>query len=363
MYVKSRRIAGRDWIAGLGLALILALSPAHAEEQPASEAAAANESPSGSDESAPSAPAEHIHLDPQALQLAVLAQQQHPPTQVLSLGEAEDAFLGLYVLHNTPQAMGGIVLVAEDGTHPDWPGPVQALRTGLADYGWQTLSIAIPPLPVHPHPKRDLPVLINPDEVTPAANEENSAAQDSAAPPVANPALPEGKPATAEAAPPSPSEPLGEEVVYAELINQRLQLAEDYLKARGLEKVVFIGVGTGASLAARYLAARADAELTLVMVNAKEAGDPEPIDLLSTLAGLDNPVLDLYLANQIQGAAKLRRDNARRYNRLSYEQLRLSPRPHHPAAEGKVLVQRIRGWLKTRQQERPVDLSANAAAT
>ncbi|MDH2431840.1 DUF3530 family protein [Pokkaliibacter sp. MBI-7] len=362
LYVKSLGGAGAILLClVLGSALVRAESAGTPASDPASTtppATDANGQSGGSAPAADQAPAQRVMLDPVTEQIAALAKQEHPPTQVLTLGEAPDQYLGLFVAHNTALLSGGIIVVPDDGTHPDWPGPIHALRLRLPDYGWDSLSIAIPPVPDMVIPERTMPVLSTVDELKKQA-EQGQAGQATPAeskptePPAAATPLPE------QAAPAAPAAPAATEEKpkpnYVEVINQRIQKAEDYLRAQGAEKIVVVGIGTGAAQAARYLAGKGDNQSTLVMIDVRDPGDTDKIDIMATLAGLDAPVLDLYHGDRNNLQAKMRRDNARRYGKLAFEQIRLQPRPGNPAEDWAFLVQRVRGWLKTRQQEQPVD--------
>ncbi|MFP8968464.1 DUF3530 family protein [Pokkaliibacter sp. CJK22405] len=313
----------------------------------------------GTQNTTAAAPAERVLLDPVTEQIAALAKEEHPPTQVLTLGEAPNQFLGLYVPRNTALVSGGLIIVPDDGTHPDWPGAVHALRSTLPDYGWDTLSVAIPPLPLPAIPERTLPVLKNMSEVQQGAATSQAPAENTTAP--ATPAadapttLPEQNPPDAANAAGASAAADTQRQDYVTLVNTRIQSAESYLTSQGVQKIVVLGVGSGAALAAQYLAGKNDSSTTLIMVDTRPVDAPISIDIMATLAGFNGPVLDLYHGDYRNRLAKMRRDNARRFGKLAYEQIRLQPRFANPAEDWAFLVQRVRGWLKTRQQERPVD--------
>ena len=53
-------------------------------------------------------------------------------------------FLGIYTPAEASAPLGTVVLVHGTGAHPDWPQVIQPLRSGLAESGWQSLSIQMP---------------------------------------------------------------------------------------------------------------------------------------------------------------------------------------------------------------------------
>ncbi len=55
-------------------------------------------------------------------------------------------FLGIYTSGRETPAKGSIVILHGRGFHPDWPDVVHPLRVGLAEHGWNTLSIQLPVL-------------------------------------------------------------------------------------------------------------------------------------------------------------------------------------------------------------------------
>lgn len=53
-------------------------------------------------------------------------------------------FLGIFTEADEPR--GSVLVLHGRGFHPDWPTVVQPLRVGLAEQGWNTLSIQLPVL-------------------------------------------------------------------------------------------------------------------------------------------------------------------------------------------------------------------------
>ncbi len=62
------------------------------------------------------------------------------------LDAGDHRFLSIYTETGTPPVKGTAIILHGRGFHPDWQDVVNPLRTGLAAYGWNTLSIQLPVL-------------------------------------------------------------------------------------------------------------------------------------------------------------------------------------------------------------------------
>ncbi len=60
------------------------------------------------------------------------------------LNDGERDFLGIYT--EADEARGGVIVLHGRGFHPDWSDTVNPLRVGLAERGWNTLSLQMPVL-------------------------------------------------------------------------------------------------------------------------------------------------------------------------------------------------------------------------
>lgn len=59
---------------------------------------------------------------------------------------ADHDFLSIYTPSVIKPVKGAIIIMHGRGHHPDWPELVHPLRTGLPEFGWNTLSIQTPVL-------------------------------------------------------------------------------------------------------------------------------------------------------------------------------------------------------------------------
>ena len=62
----------------------------------------------------------------------------------LWLHDGQRDFLGIYTEADAPR--GGVLVLHGRGFHPDWSDTVNPLRVGLAERGWNTLSLQMPVL-------------------------------------------------------------------------------------------------------------------------------------------------------------------------------------------------------------------------
>lgn len=74
----------------------------------------------------------------------------HPLQKSLDLGEgiwlqAEGSnFFAIYTADQSNRPQGGVVLLPDINTHPDWPSVIHPLRRTLPEHGWATLVIELP---------------------------------------------------------------------------------------------------------------------------------------------------------------------------------------------------------------------------
>lgn len=66
-------------------------------------------------------------------------------------------FLGIFT-EATSEAKGSVVVLHGIGAHPDWPEVINPLRVGLAEAGWNTLSVQLPILPNEAESEEYLPL-------------------------------------------------------------------------------------------------------------------------------------------------------------------------------------------------------------
>lgn len=244
----------------------------------------------------------------QALQQAPLEGQK------LQLETAEDQALALFKPALGKQR-GGVVLLHDRGGHVDAAGVIRPLRLGLAEAGWATLTIQLPP---------------------PEAPAVGTAWLDRT------------------------------QALIAAGLNE--------LQQRDINSIVLLGHGLGALAATDYLAAGDNLTVRgLIIVGLDGSAADEPrMDGAAQLARVRPPILDIFgerdsravlasaerraqAARRREGgeetAHTLYRDVARRYSErkgdsVSYRQLRIAAADHRFTRQQQLLLRRIRGWLQ-----------------
>ena len=213
---------------------------------------------------------------------------------------AGDSFLNLYTAAELSTRSGAVqpelalILLPAMGMHPDHVVLTRPLRLALAAAGRSSLSMQMPMLPL------------------------------SAAP-----------------------EDYGRTVSEA---LSRLRVGVRYLEARGISRMVCVGHGFGALLAARFLAGSPPASVAgMVGINMQDYPFLRPrLDLYASLESLSIPVLDIYQAGShelVTGQALDRRLAARRAGNHRYLQtVFIADAPQFRGRES-ALAERIDAWL------------------
>lgn len=147
-------------------------------------------------------------------------------------------FLGIFT-EATSDAKGSVVVLHGIGVHPDWPEVINPLRVGLAEAGWNTLSVQLPILPNEAQPEEYLPL------------------------------FPEAPP--------------------------RVDAAVGFLRNAGTGPVFIVAHSMGTTMALRFIAAHPDAGVSgLVLVGTNTGGAGGLDEPAAGLRGVVVPILDLY---------------------------------------------------------------------
>ena len=149
-------------------------------------------------------------------------------------------FLSLFLGETTGNPQGAAIILHSVGAHPDWPDVISALRKVLPGYGWATLSLQMPVMPL--------------------------------------------------------TEPLERHVSLLDESPERIKAAINYLQGIGINNIVLIGRGLGAAMGAAFLAVNEDSGIKafvgISMVGYKGI-DPRMYSPAS-LEKIRLPVLDIY---------------------------------------------------------------------
>lgn len=311
---------------------------------------AADEPADAAPDTAPVA-AERPALPSRSDTIAARLLQQLPPEEVLSLKAGSDEFVALWRPANVAEPKGAIILVPGDGETADWPRGIGPLRRGLPDHGWHTLSLTLPDSPkfIPMAAASGAPADVSASRQSEAANE----GQPDAQPPSEAGYLPE-ETATPPAEPPleTPEAPAAVEPELpnadpAEQINERIEAALAFARSKQPTTIVFLGQGTGAYWAARYLQQLAPADVKhLLMIQPRQPeGQQEAVAQL--VPALKLATGDFYSeeGSATLSAARERLNASRRLQHPSYRQVKLPPPTGNVEIDRERLLRRIRGWL------------------
>lgn len=88
-------------------------------------------------------PKPHVTPDADETRFEFLARQSDP-REIMQLTALDEEVLALFLPENQAQARGAVLILHEEDAHPDWPAVVNPVRTLLPNYGWATMTVAIP---------------------------------------------------------------------------------------------------------------------------------------------------------------------------------------------------------------------------
>lgn len=204
-------------------------------------------------------------------------------------------FLSLYLESSGPKNYGAVILLHGIAGHPDWPGVISPLRTGLPESGWSTLSLQMPLLPLDASVADYVPLL---KEVPP-----------------------------------------------------RITSAIKFFHSKGIYNVVIIGHGLGATMGASFLASgsRSASVITAFAGIGMGAHSDYPEFVMANyLAKINIPVFDLYGGrdlNSVMNYVHPRFLASRRAKNKAYRQRSVSGADHFFTGKSKALIKQIRNWL------------------
>ena len=244
----------------------------------------------------------------------------HEPADRLMLKVGSEEILSLYRPVQSSRSDGGVILLHDRGTQPDWPGVIQTLRRELPRYGWSTLSIRLPAI----------------EDISRSSSQ----------------ILKEW----------SESAPAG------------IDAAIMALEERNISNIVLIGHGTGALVAADYIIKKPNEKiqgLIAVGMDGSKVAE-ESLDGAMLLRRLDKAIFDIYGSRDLQSVVRsaIRRETmaitaepgktpqhiraaaiARTFSQesarqISYRQHRLEGADHQFRGYEKQLLSRVVGWLR-----------------
>lgn len=249
----------------------------------------------------------------------LLAKFQKPNSVVWLQAEGEE-FLGLYQPALKSKARGGVLMLHAEGQHPDWPGSLSYLRQHLAEWGWNTLSIALPaPNP----PKRPTSMAKDADRLAKVSGEVLDETEEIFDP--------ETNSVSDGSVTPESEITQTEQTGRAEEIAiERIVSAMNHLTSKSNGKVVLYGQGLGALRASRFWQETGNSNVTaLVFVDALNGLKDSDYTLPQSLSNVRMPILDVIQSRStvIDIDAKQRKQQAAMNNLGAFQQQQFTENP------------------------------------
>ena len=337
------------------------ISSAQAAEDDSTETATPDTTSSAAQPSAPDVPRTEPNID--ANRADSLLKIHLPDSEILHLetGSEGEKLVAYYQSPGAPIIQGGILLLPDEATSPDQPDDLTYLRTGLSDYGWHTLSLLLPTPERIALPKRTLPVLTAIKPISTETEGEESPPTEETKEEIPEELNPMDEATTAEAestSPPESTDDKSEEKPaepYSERLTRYSATGIKHLQEQGAERLIILGVGTGAVWAAQFVEQnQAALNLRLVLVDARQPNTPSSPELLTILPKIEETIIDLYHSPrsshlndaQLQSASQ-RLKIARNKRMNNYHQSRLPAAHDDWKKDNSWTLKQIRGLINT----------------
>lgn len=272
--------------------------------------------------------------------------------------------LALWRKQTSGTPYGAILLLHDDGQHPDWPFTLRPVRTNLTQFGWSTLSISLPDTVSNEIPPRPDPT------PTPAqTNEEKEETDSSAVDAEETAKLMEQDSEVdkqAESATPvsqTPTNVKQEPKVkkdFEKLAQQHIEWGMRYLNEQGQFNIIVVAYGTAAYRAAKFInqeegsgvnlkvkGKKQRAVRALALVSARNTIATEEQEIVDFFNDPSMPIYDIYFDNHHldEIESKKRKVFTKQQNFKHYYQFRMAE-PKTAIFEGEnQLTRRIRGFL------------------
>lgn len=200
-------------------------------------------------------------------------------------------FVAIFQEQTVKKTNGAVIILHDRMQHPDWREVINPVRSYLPLYGWSTLSIQAPLLELD-KPIREYEKILDP-------------------------------------------------------ASTRIISAIQYLKSRGVKRIILLGYGMGAIMAMDYLARASQNDISSVVTISMTSKPKIPrMDTTAVLQKLKLPVLDIVATldrKDVIKAAELRYRIRDRFQ--NFRQIRIDAADHDYAEQGDILGKRILSWL------------------
>lgn len=201
-------------------------------------------------------------------------------------------FLSIYTEADEP--VGGVIILHGRGFHPDWADAINPLRTGLVEFGWNTLSIQLPVLEKQAKYYDYVAVF---DEATP-----------------------------------------------------RIEAAIEFLKEQGNKKIILLAHSCGVHMAMQYVRNRGEDGFDAFVGIGMGATDyKQPMRQTFPFDNMKKPVLDVFGGDDYPAVHRLAALRAQTSTEAANElntQKKIPGANHYFTDKGDVLVEAVGSWLE-----------------
>jgi len=209
-------------------------------------------------------------------------------------------FFSLYLGEKTGNPQGAAIILHSLGAHPDWPDVISPLRMVLPEYGWATLSLQMPVMPLTEPLERHTPLL---DEAP-----------------------------------------------------ERIKAAISYLQGTGINNIVLIGQGMGAAMGAAFLAVNDNSGIKAFVGISMVGYKDHDLRIYSpaSLEKIKLPILDIYGGrdlDNVRDTSTARADAARKAGVVTTQNQELAPFEQSDSAQS--ALSKKSGYISYRQIEIP----------
>jgi dienelactone hydrolase len=287
-------------------------------------AIAADKEDSALDESAPvEAPQDTQEID------NIMIRQIQPITGFQTLTVAGQDIDGTFLEETLGKPHGAIVLLHDQGEDLESRGIVTPLRHEMLQYGWSTLSVTLD-YPFTPN------ILLAIEPETDASSATAASAKDEATPEETAPPANTELATTDEAKKDEP--PLLPPIAN----KQRIEAAVEFLKAKGIKRIIFLGHGTGGIVAIESLSTITTPISALILVGTPKLANNDEFKTFN------QPILDIYGDQDMEGVSAAVMDRKvvmKRSDNIRYTSREIIGANHVFYGLEPMLISTVRGWL------------------
>lgn len=259
----------------------------------------------------------------------IMIRQIQPIIGFQTLTVAEQDINATFLEETLGEPHGAIILLHDQGEELESRGIVTPLRHEMLQYGWSTLSVTLD-YPFTPN----ILLAIEPEidasgDTAPEAKDEVTSQQTA---PSANTELAETDEVKKDEPP----------LLPAITNKQRIEAAVEFLKAKGIKRIIFLGHGTGGNVAIDSLATTTTPISALILVGTPALAND---DVFKTF---NQPILDIYGDLDMEGvsvAVKHRKVVMKRNDNIRYTSREIIGANHVFYGLEPMLITTVRGWL------------------